>query len=210
MNTATSPPRGTLFIVSAPSGAGKTSLVRALLESASGVTVSISYTTRHRRPGETDGVDYYFVDRARFRAMIEADEFLEYAEVFGNYYGTARSTVDQALARGDDMLLEIDWQGARQVREHGAACVGIFILPPSWSVLEQRLRARGQDDEAVISQRMSEAVNEMSHYGEYDYLLVNDDFQCALADLQSIIRARRLGTTAQAQRYQTLLHALLG
>ncbi|MFQ5489040.1 MAG: guanylate kinase, partial [Gammaproteobacteria bacterium] len=203
-------PPGTLFIVSAPSGAGKTSLVRALLESVPGVTVSVSYTTRAMRPGETDGVDYHFVDRERFRAMIAADEFLEYAEVFGNFYGTARRTVDQALARGEDVLLEIDWQGARQVRERSAECTGIFILPPSRLVLEQRLRARGQDDEAVIAQRMSEAVNEMSHYEEYDYLVVNDDFQLALADLQTLVRARRLRTAAQAQRHRDLLRALLG
>ncbi len=210
MNTASSLPPGTLFIVSAPSGAGKTSLVRALLESVPSVTVSVSYTTRPMRPGETDGVDYHFVDREYFRAMIEADEFLEYAEVFGNYYGTARATVDQALAQGEDVLLEIDWQGARQVRERSAACVGVFILPPSRTVLEQRLRARGQDDEAVIARRMSAAVNEMSHYEEYDYLVVNDDFQLALADLQAIIRARRLRTAVQAQRHHKLLRALLG
>ncbi len=210
MSTASSPPPGTLFIVSAPSGAGKTSLVRALLESVPGVTVSVSYTTRPMRPGESDGVDYHFVDRARFRAMIEADEFLEYAEVFGNYYGTARRTVDQALAEGEDVLLEIDWQGARQVRARSAECVGVFILPPSRTVLEQRLRARGQDDEAVIAQRMSKAVDEMSRYEEYDYLVVNDDFQLALADLQTIVRARRLRTAVQAQRHRALLRALLG
>ena len=207
---STAPVAGTLYIVSAPSGAGKTSLVRALLESLPGITVSVSYTTRPMRPGERDGVDYHFVDRERFQAMIEADEFLEYAEVFGNFYGTARATVDEALAQGEDVLLEIDWQGARQVRRRSADCVGIFILPPSRAVLEQRLRLRGQDDEAVIARRMSEAVSEMSHYEEYDYLVINDDFQVALADFQAIIHARRLRTVVQAPRHRDLLRALLG
>ena len=208
MNGDTSPP-GTLFIVSAPSGAGKTSLVKALLESMSGIVLSVSYTTRPRRPGERDGVDYHFVEPSRFRAMIEAGEFLEYAEVFGNYYGTARHTVDEALGRGEDVLLEIDWQGARQVRARAGDCVGIFILPPSRAALESRLRARGQDGEEVIARRMAEAVGEMSHYGEYDYLLVNDDFDQALAEFRAIVLARRLRTPVQARRHQDMIRALL-
>ncbi len=200
---------GILYIVSAPSGTGKTSLVKAVQEALPGVTVSISYTTRPRRPGEREGVDYHFVDPDRFRSMIEAGAFLEYAEVFGNFYGTARHTVDEVLARGEDVLLEIDWQGARQVRDRVPHCRSIFILPPSREVLAQRLRARGQDEEAVIARRLAEAVSEMSHYEEYDFLIINDRFEEAVAELQAILRAGRLGTACQARRHRALLRALL-
>ncbi len=175
-----------------------------------GIALSVSYTTRPRRPGERDGVDYHFVDSDRFRAMIEAGEFLEYAEVFGNHYGTARHTVDEALSRGEDVLLEIDWQGARQVRARAGDCVGVFILPPSRAALEARLRGRGQDGEDVIARRMAAAVSEMSHYGEYDYLLVNDDFDQALDEFRAIVLARRLRTPVQAQRHRDMIRALLG
>ncbi len=207
---AAAAPQGTLFIVSAPSGAGKTSLVKALVKMLEAVVVSVSYTTRAPRPGERDGQDYHFVDRRRFEAMVEEDRFLEYAEVFGNYYGTARHTVERALRQGQDVLLEIDWQGARQVRRRCAESVGIFILPPSRDVLRQRLRARGQDDEAVIERRMAEAVSEMSHYGEYDYLVINDDFDQALKELVSIVQARRLRRPVQACRHEALIRELLG
>lgn len=200
---------GTLFIVSAPSGAGKTSLVGALLEQDAGVTVSVSYTTRPPRAGERDGVDYHFVDRDRFLAMIGAGEFLEHAEVFGNFYGTARAAVAALLERGGDVILEIDWQGAQQVRQAFPACVGIFILPPSRAVLRERLNGRGKDDPAIIERRLQAAVEEISHYSEYDFIVVNDDFEAALADLCAIVRAERLHLAAQTERHETLLRELL-
>jgi guanylate kinase len=200
---------GTLYIVSAPSGAGKTSLVRALLAQDTGVAVSVSYTTRAPRAGERDGVDYHFVDRAGFLAMIEAGEFLEHAEVFGNYYGTARAAVAAQLEQGSDIILEIDWQGAQQVRQAFPGCIGIFILPPSRAVLRERLHGRKQDDAAVIERRMQAAVDEISHYSEYDFIVVNDDFSAALADLRAILRTERLRLPAQTERHQALLQELL-
>jgi guanylate kinase len=201
--------QGTLFIVSAPSGAGKTSLVKALRQSLSGFTVSVSHTTRAQRPGEEHGRDYFFVARPEFERMIEAGEFLEHARVFDNYYGTARSTVEAALAGGQDVLLEIDWQGARQIRMLMPDCVSVFVLPPSRKTLEERLNARGQDDPETIARRMRDAISEMSHYREYDYLVVNDDFEQALAELRSIIVASRLATVRQAERYRNLIAGLL-
>jgi guanylate kinase len=201
--------QGTLFIVSAPSGAGKTSLVKALRQSLSGFTVSVSHTTRAQRPGEEHGRDYFFVARPEFERMIEAGEFLEHARVFDNYYGTARSTVEAALAGGQDVLLEIDWQGARQIRMLMPDCVSVFVLPPSRKTLEERLNARGQDDPETIARRMRDAISEMSHYREYDCLVVNDDFEQALAELRSIVVASRLTTVRQAERYRDLIAGLL-
>ncbi len=203
-------PKGTLYIVSAPSGAGKTSLVRALVESLPEVVVSVSHTTRAMRPGERDGVDYHFVSHQAFEAMVAADGFLEHARVFDNYYGTARTQVLAQLERGLDVILEIDWQGARQVRERMPGCLSIFILPPSREVLEQRLRGRGQDPEGVIRRRMREAEEQMSHYDEFDYLVINDDFQVALGEMRCIIVAQRLRQPVQRERHRALLTSLLG
>jgi len=214
MTTTHTPPRegfvpGTLFIVSAPSGAGKTSLVRALLADDTGVSVSVSFTTRPPRAGEREGIDYHFVERERFLAMIEAGEFLEHAEVFGNYYGTGRMEVASRLAQGSDVILEIDWQGAQQVRQAFPEAVGIFILPPSSEVLRERLNGRGKDAPAVIERRLQAAVEEISHYSEYDFIVINDHFEAALADLRAILRAERLRLSLQAERHQALLQGLL-
>lgn len=200
---------GTLYIVSAPSGAGKTSLVKALLERLSGVSLSVSHTTRAPRPGESDGVDYHFVSLKQFEEMVGAGDFLEHARVFDNYYGTSKASVRAQLDQGEDVILEIDWQGARQVRETFPGATGVFILPPSQAVLRERLMARGQDDEQVISRRMRDAVSEMSHFAEYQYLIVNDDFGEALDDLAAIFRAGRLGRVRQQQYCAQLLDALL-
>jgi len=200
---------GTLYIVSAPSGAGKTSLVDALVRSLHDLKVSVSHTTRPQRPGEIDGTHYHFVDTATFERMVQAGEFLEYARVFDNLYGTSRMQVLDNLAAGTDVILEIDWQGGRQVREAVADCVSIFILPPSRGELERRLRGRNQDSNGVIAMRMQEAVREMSHFREYDYVLVNDTFDDALADLKAIVRARRLRCSAQAERLGRRVKELL-
>ncbi len=202
-------PSGTLYIIAAPSGAGKTSLVKALVERSAGVRVSVSHTTRAPRPGERDGVDYHFVDAATFQAMIKDGAFLEHASVFGHYYGTSRSSTLDRVRRGSDVILEIDWQGARQVRAALPHAVGVFILPPSRAVLEQRLRGRAQDSEAVIRRRLHEAREELAHFDEFDYLVVNDDFDTALAELQSIVVARRLRRAAQQPRLQDRLADLL-
>jgi guanylate kinase len=195
---------GILFTVSAPSGAGKTSLVNALVERNPTVGVSVSHTTRAQRPGERDGHDYYFVDVDRFMEMVKAAAFLEHARVYDHYYGTSQAAVDSLLKQGKDVILEIDWQGAEQVRRLRPDSVSIFILPPSRAVLEQRLRGRSQDSEAVIARRMAAARDEISHYAESDYLLVNDDFQRALAELEAVIRGQHL-----RQEYQHLRHAEL-
>ena len=200
---------GTLLIVAAPSGAGKTSLVRALSESLAGVVVSVSHTTRPRRPREQEGVHYHFVDDARFQDMVDAGEFLEYAQVFDRRYGTARARVQHKLAQGLDVILEIDWQGARQVRQHLPHCLSIFILPPSRPALEQRLRARAQDSEETITGRMRAAVQEMRHYDEFDYLVVNDDFNQAVETLKVIVLASRQRLVSQAVARRELLGALL-
>ena len=200
---------GTLYIVSAPSGAGKTSLVKALLDSSENLRVSVSHTTRPMRPGEVDGVNYNFVTREQFIAMLEEDAFLEHAEVFGNLYGTSQAWVEQTLAEGCDLILEIDWQGAEQVRRLLPDARSIFILPPSREALRQRLDNRGQDSAEVIERRMQEAVSEMTHYVEYDYLVINDQFSQALDDLKAILRARRLDQQLQHQRHADLLIGLL-
>jgi guanylate kinase len=201
---------GTLFIVAAPSGAGKTSLVRALIDDDPALALSVSYTSRAPRPAETDGVHYHFVDRQCFLAMAAAGDFFEYAEVHGDLKGTARSAVQPLLDAGRDVLLEIDWQGARLVRAQKADCRSIFILPPSAAELERRLRSRAQDSEAVISRRLANSREEISHAHEFDYIVVNDDFQTALADIKAIIRAQRLRQTLQAQRHGDLIAELLG
>jgi guanylate kinase len=200
---------GTLYIISAPSGAGKTSLVKALLEKLAGVSVSVSHTTRPARPGEQDGVDYHFVAKAEFERLAAGDEFLEHAQVFDNYYGTRRATVLEKLESGSDVILEIDWQGARQVYKAFPQAVRVFILPPSREALRQRLAGRGQDSEDVINRRMADAVSEMSHYDEFDYLVFNDDFDTALSELMALFRARRLRSEAQRQRYASELKGLL-
>jgi guanylate kinase len=200
---------GSLFVLSAPSGAGKTSLVEALRASVSDFAVSVSHTTRIQRPGEQHGQAYYFVARPEFERMVAAGEFLEYACVFDNYYGTARRTVEELLRAGRDVLLEIDWQGARQIRTIMPECVSIFILPPSREALEHRLRGRGQDDAQTIGRRMREAISELSHYDEYDYLVVNDQFETALSDLRSIIRAERLRAERQQHQLTALIQSLI-
>ncbi|MGE4532492.1 guanylate kinase [Halomonas sp.] len=201
--------QGTLFIVSAPSGAGKTSLVRELIESLDGIQVSVSHTTRARREGEVDGVNYHFVDVPGFEAMIERGEFFEYARVFDNYYGTSRPAVQAALAAGQDVILEIDWQGARQVRAQMPEAVSVFILPPSREELERRLAGRGTDEHAVIARRMRDAVSEMSHHDEYDYLVINDDFTTALDELRALVVSRRLTRERAGATHAPLLQALL-
>ena len=179
--------KGKLFIVSAPSGAGKTSLVKALVDANSEVTVSISHTTRQMRPGEIDGKDYFFTDVHDFKEMIARNEFIEYAKVFDHYYGTSLHSIENQLAKGLKVILEIDWQGAAQVRERISDTQSIFILPPSKAELENRLRGRGQDSDEIIARRMRDAENEMSHYGEFDYIILNDDFDQALKELTSLV-----------------------
>ena len=200
---------GTLYIISAPSGAGKTSLVKALIDSQPQVRVSVSHTTRTIRPGEVDGVNYHFVSREQFLNMLEHNDFLEHAEVFSNLYGTSQAWVEKTLKEGMDLILEIDWQGAEQVRRLLPQAKSIFILPPTKEALRHRLTNRGQDCGEIIEQRMREAVSEMSHYVEYDYLLINDDFDHALADLKAIFRANQLLQIGQQQRHSGLLGELL-
>jgi len=203
--------QGTLYIVSAPSGAGKSSLIQALLKTQPlyDTQVSVSHTTRAPRPGEVHGEHYFFVNHDEFKAMISEDAFLEHAEVFGNYYGTSRATIEQVLSTGVDVFLDIDWQGAQQIRTRMPQARSIFVLPPSKLELDRRLRGRGQDSEEVIAKRMAQAVAEMSHYAEYDYLIVNDDFDTALGDLKTIIRAERLRMSRQKQRHDALISKLL-
>ena len=200
---------GTLFTVSAPSGAGKTSLVKALIESTPGLCVSVSHTTRPMRPGEQNGVNYHFVEAEEFHAMLDGAEFLEHAQVFGNLYGTSQTWVEAQLNAGTDVILEIDWQGAQQVKRLLPQTLSIFILPPSRATLKQRLTARGQDDNAIIAARMAEATEEMSHYVEGDFLVVNQDFDKALGELQAIITCQRLRTSRQQQNLDQLLQDLL-
>jgi len=203
--------QGTLYIVSAPSGAGKSSLINALLEKnpTYAMKVSVSHTTRGMRPGEEDGVHYHFIEKTQFETLIEKGEFLEYAEVFGNYYGTSRVWIEETLEKGIDVFLDIDWQGARQIRQQMPAAKSIFILPPSNGELERRLTTRGQDSAEVVAKRMSEAKSEISHYNEYDYVIVNDDFDAALVDFKAIIRAERLKQDKQTTKYSGMLTALL-
>jgi len=202
--------RGILYIISAPSGAGKTSLVNALLQDKDPLLcVSVSHTTRSMRPGEVDGVNYHFVSKTRFIEMQGNGDFLESAEVFGNFYGTSQQWVQQQLDMGQDVILEIDWQGAAQVRNRISPQTSIFILPPSLECLRRRLTGRGQDDEATIERRMSEARREISHCQEADYLVINDVFDHALADLRAIIRAGRVQIDQQLQNNAMLLEDLL-
>lgn len=200
---------GTLYVISAPSGAGKTSLVKALIESSDGIKVSVSHTTRAIRPGETDGVNYHFVETEQFQTMLGNADFLEHAEVFGNYYGTSKSWVSEQLEQGEDVILEIDWQGAAQIRKQIEGTVGIFILPPSRDALRERLTGRGQDSEEVIDKRMAQAKEEMSHHVEYDYLVINDDFDVALDELKAIISSQRLKIGRQVKAQTQLLVDLL-
>lgn len=200
---------GTLFIVAAPSGAGKSTLVNALLEREPGIVLSISHTTRAPRPGDVDGVQYHFVDCATFRRMVADGGFLEHADVFGNLYGTSRGAVEPILAAGHDVLLEIDWQGATQVRRAMPGCVSIFILPPSRAELERRLRARGTDDEATIARRLAASREEILHAHEFDCIVVNDVFEQAVARLQAIVHAARAGGPLPDDRHADLVAQLL-
>jgi guanylate kinase len=192
---------GNLFIVTAPSGAGKTTLVRMLLERDRQVQLSVSYTTRAPRPGEAHGRDYHFVDAPAFLAMRERGEFIESAEVHGNHYGTSRVWMEERMNAGNDVLLEIDWQGARQVRRAFPAAIGIFVLPPSVAELERRLRGRGQDPEAVIRRRLDNASEEMRHVGEFEYVIINKELEMAADDLSAVVRASRLSQAAQRKRH---------
>jgi guanylate kinase len=209
MTTADKSAGGSLYVSSAPSGVGKTSLVAALASSEPGLHVSVSHTTRPRRPGEEDGVNYHFVSDEEFTALVEADAFLEHAPVFDRRYGTTRESVQKFIAAGDDVILEIDWQGAAQVRERHPGAIGIFILPPSRESLAKRLAGRGQDSDEVIARRMADAVAEMSHYDEFDYLVINDDFETALGDLRAIVRGGRPDREQQRAQYRELIASLL-
>jgi len=197
---------GLLFIISSPSGGGKTSLVRALLEAEPEVRLSVSYTTRDARPGEVDGRDYHFVTPPVFERMLEAGEFLESAVIYGNRYGTSQKWIERERAEGHDVVLEIDWQGAQQVRRLLRQVVTIFILPPSPEVLESRLRGRGQDNEEVVIRRLAAARHEIAHVSEYEYVIINDDFNRAAQDLRSIIRAERLKLARQLARNVNLIN----
>ena len=201
--------KGSLFIVSAPSGAGKTSLVNALVQQEDNIVLSVSHTTRPARVGEVDGKDYFFLSQEQFIQMQGKGEFLESATVFDNSYGTSSLAVFEQLQQGNDVILEIDWQGAEQVRKNYAECIGVFIMPPSRAALEERLRGRGQDDNEIIARRMKDAGNEMSHYIEFDYLLINDNFEQTLTELKTLISAQRHKMTIQAQVQESLLKELL-
>ncbi len=201
---------GVLYIISAPSGAGKTTLVKSVTDTMQGVEISISYTTRPPRQGEREGVNYHFVDKAQFDDMLSRDAFLEHANVYDYCYGTSRDYVLERLRQGIDVILEIDWQGAQQVRKALPGCVTVFILPPSRDALAERLRSRGLDTDEVIQRRLREAVNEMSHCREYDYLIVNDDFPRAAADLSAILAVHRLSQRYQSVSLDSLLRSLLG
>ncbi|WP_338367091.1 guanylate kinase [uncultured Pseudoalteromonas sp.] len=201
--------RGNLFILSAPSGAGKSSLITALLKKHADMKVSVSHTTRTPRPGEENAVHYHFVSADEFKALIAKDDFFEWAQVFDNYYGTSKQAIESQLDAGIDVFLDIDWQGAQQVREIMPSVQTIFILPPSKAELEQRLNNRGQDSAEVIAGRMAKAQSETSHYDEYDYVVVNDDFETALSNIETIVLAQRLTLKAQANRHHDLITNLL-
>jgi len=207
MNTASK--SGLLILVSAPSGAGKTSLVAALLENTENLCLSISHTTRMKRPQEVDGQNYHFITGKTFNQMRKADQFLEHAVVFGHRYATSREAVCQKLDAGQDVILEIDWQGAEQIRENFSNNISIFILPPSKSALRERLMSRGQDTPEIIDQRMNDAIKEMSHYSDYDYLVINDEFDVALAEMRCIICALRLRRAFKTAQNRQLIEDLL-
>ncbi len=202
--------RGNLFIISAPSGAGKSSLLSAILQDKpADMKVSVSHTTRQPRVGEVDGEHYHFVNVDEFKALIDKQAFFEWAEVFGNYYGTSREAIEVMLDKGIDVFLDIDWQGAQQVKEMMPEAIGVFILPPSKAELERRLTGRGQDSAEVIAGRMAQATSEISHYGEYDFIIVNDDFEQAQVDLKAIIRSQRLTRASQIHAQNDMLNDLL-
>jgi guanylate kinase len=201
--------RGKLFVIAAPSGAGKTSLVRALMQRRPTLRFSISYTTRQQRPNERDGHDYFFVDKPQFERMVAAGDFLEHARVFDNYYGTSRSQVERILDAGQDVLLEIDWQGAQQIRRTLPECRSIFVLPPSRAALEQRLRSRGTDSDAVIARRLRDSLADLSHWSEFDYIVVNDDFDRATAELEAIVTGQGEHLRRDRAELQELLARLL-
>ena len=201
--------KGTLYIISAPSGAGKTSLVHAVVKMLPDVVVSVSHTTRNMREGEVNGRDYHFVDEQRFLEMVDSGDFLEHANVFGNRYGTSRQHIQEQLSSGKDVILEIDWQGARQIRQLMSDSKSIYILPPSIQALRDRLRGREQDSNDVIESRMREAVNEMTHYGEFDYIVINDDFDQAREELAAIFICDHMRVERQQQTHAQLLADLL-
>ena len=200
---------GQLYVVSAPSGAGKTSLVKTLLESTPSLQVSVSHTTRDMRPGETDGINYYFVDESEFESIRDANGFFEWAKVFGNFYGTSRQAVQEKLADGIDVILEIDWQGARQVKALVDSAISIFVLPPSTAALRSRLTDRGQDNDVIIEDRMQAARDEIAHYIEADFIVLNDDFKRAIHDLKSIVQAHRLSQQVQSRVLTRVIADLL-
>jgi guanylate kinase len=199
---------GNLFVVSAPSGAGKTSLVQALLNINPDIRLSVSYTTRAPRPGERDGKDYHFVSRSDFLVMMQRGDFLESAEVYGNLYGTSQVWINEEMARGQDILLEIDWQGAAQVRQLFPACISLFILPPSLEALEQRLKGRNKDSDEVIARRMAAVREDVTHVAEFDYVIINDNLNEALRELNAVVLAARLRCQAQLARHQALINQL--
>ena len=202
-------PSGRLFVISAPSGAGKTSLVKALVERSNNLTVSVSHTTRSIRPGEVDGVNYHFVSESAFNQLRDSEGFFEWAQVFDNYYGTSKEGVEHQLAKGLDVILEIDWQGARQVKALVESAVSIFVLPPSTEALRERLTGRGQDDASVIERRMQSARDEIIHYSEADFVVLNDVFNEALSDLESIIYSQKPAQTPQSERLTSVIADLL-
>ena len=202
--------RGHLYVIAAPSGAGKTSLLQALMRRRPALSFSVSCTTRAPRPHEQDGRDYHFISRGEFEQLIAAGEFIEHADVFGNLYGTRRAVVELALTEGRDLILEIDWQGARQVRERLPEAIQIFILPPSWAELEARLRGRGTDSPGVIARRLAESKSEMSHWREFDYIVVNREFDAALAELEAIFDGNGAASRPDRPELAVLAEKLLG
>ncbi|MGV3740312.1 MAG: guanylate kinase [Gammaproteobacteria bacterium] len=200
---------GCLFIVAAPSGGGKTSLVRHLVEHAKNIAVSISHTTRNKRPGENHGKDYFFISEQEFSSMVESQAFVEHAQVFNHWYGTSYAQITQRLQQGIDVVLDIDWQGAQQIKQHFPDAVSIFIIPPSLSALQERLEQRQQDNAQIIASRMQRAQDELRHFAEFDYLIVNDDFKKAAQDLEGIVATHRLKTARQSIQQRKLLSLLL-
>lgn len=200
---------GNLYIVAAPSGGGKTSLVKALVDGLDEIVVSISHTTRDRRSGEVEGVDYFYVNEDEFNRMIHAHEFVEHARVFDHWYGTSKAQIEARLREGIDVVLDIDWQGAEQIKRLFKTAIGVFIIPPSLEVLRQRLQMRNRDSESIIEDRMRRAQDELSHYGSFDYLIINDNFSCALSELMAIVVANRLSIDRQVEKQRKLLSFLL-